>query len=134
MRSKSVSLGIVIKCRGLLLIYAVFIAANTTADTQVIHAGTLLAVPGQDPLSQQTIVIENGKIVDVKDGFIEIKAINENAELIDLSSSFVMPGLMDMHVHQKPPSQRYVSGLPLSQKVSPNEGNPSHPNLCGATL
>jgi len=99
MGSKSVSLGIIIKCRGLLLIYAVFIAANTTADTQVIHAGTLLAVPGQDPLSQQTIVIENGKIVDVKDGFIEIKAINENAELIDLSSSFVMPGLMDMHVH-----------------------------------
>ena len=99
MGSKSVSLGIIIKCSGLLLICAVFIAANTMADTQVIHAGTLLAVPGQDPLSQQTIVIENGKIVDVKDGFIEIKAINENAELIDLSSSFVMPGLMDMHVH-----------------------------------
>ena len=99
LESKSVSLGIANRGRGLLLICAVLIAVNTMADTQVIHAGRLLAVPGQDPLSQQTIVIENGKIVDVKDGFIGIEAINENAELIDLSSSFVMPGLMDMHVH-----------------------------------
>jgi imidazolonepropionase-like amidohydrolase len=74
-------------------------AIQVKADTQIIHAGTLLAVPGQEPLFNQTIVIENGKIVDVKDGFIEVTAINENAELIDLSSSFVMPGLMDMHVH-----------------------------------
>ena len=74
-------------------------AMQVTADMQIIHAGTLLAVPGQAPLFNQTIVIENGKIVDVKDGFIEVAAINENAELIDLSSSFVMPGLMDMHVH-----------------------------------
>ena len=99
LESKSVSLGIANRGRGLLLICAVLIAVNTMADTQVIHAGRLLAVPGQDPLSQQKIVIENGKIVDVKDGFIGIEAINENAELIDLSSSFVMPGLMDMHVH-----------------------------------
>jgi imidazolonepropionase-like amidohydrolase len=74
-------------------------AMQVTADTQIIHAGTLLAVPGQEPLFNQTIVIENGKIVDVKDGFIEVAAMNENTELIDLSSSFVMPGLMDMHVH-----------------------------------
>ena len=88
-----------------ILSYAVVVAIyllsamQVTADTQIIHAGTLLAVPGQEPLFNQTIVIENGKIVDVKDGFIEVTAINENAELIDLSSSFVMPGLMDMHVH-----------------------------------
>jgi imidazolonepropionase-like amidohydrolase len=74
-------------------------AMQVRADTQIIHAGTLLAVPGQEPLFNQTIVIENGKIVDVKDGFIEVAAMNENTELIDLSSSFVMPGLMDMHVH-----------------------------------
>ena len=91
--------------RGLFLSYLAFIimalitGKSVMADTQVIHAGTLLTVPGQAPLSNQTIVIENGKIVDVKDGFIEVAAINENAELIDLSSSFVMPGLMDMHVH-----------------------------------
>lgn len=91
--------------RGLFLSYLAFIimalitGKSVMADTQVIHAGTLLTVPGQAPLSNQTIVIENGKIIDVKDGFIEVAAINENAELIDLSSSFVMPGLMDMHVH-----------------------------------
>ena len=35
----------------------------------MIHAGTLLAIPGQKPTSNQTIVIENGMITAVHDGF-----------------------------------------------------------------
>ncbi len=69
------------------------------AQTQVIHAGELLAVPGQAPEKQQTIVVENGKIISVKKGFISPESIAKDAKFIDLSSSFVMPGLMDMHVH-----------------------------------
>ena len=76
-----------------------FLSSAVFADTQVIHAGTLLAVPGEKPLTKRTIVISDGKITQVKKGFIEVKSINENATLIDLSTSFVMPGLMDMHVH-----------------------------------
>ena len=69
------------------------------ADTQVIHAGELLAVPGNSTLKKQTIVITDGKISQIKKGFITPASIDINATFVDLSKSFVMPGLMDMHVH-----------------------------------
>ena len=69
------------------------------ADTQVIHAGELLAVPGQAPLKQQTVVIVDGKITQVQQGFVAAESIDKTAQFVDLSNSFVMPGLMDMHVH-----------------------------------
>ena len=72
---------------------------NLLAQTQVIHAGTLLKVAGEKPLSKQTLVITDGKITSIKKGFVSASDINKDATLIDLSSSFVMAGLMDMHVH-----------------------------------
>ena len=68
-------------------------------DVTVIHAGELLAVPGAAPLKDQTLVIEDGKITDVRDGYVDAAEFGEDADLIDLKSSFVMPGMMDMHVH-----------------------------------
>jgi imidazolonepropionase-like amidohydrolase len=65
----------------------------------VIHAGELLAVPGQAPKKNQTIVIEDGRIKEVRDGFVAASEFGGDAQLVDLSHSFVMPGLMDMHVH-----------------------------------
>ncbi len=75
------------------------ISTTVLAQTQVIHAGELLAIPGKAPLKKQTVVIENGKITDVKKGFVSPSKFGKDAELIDLSKSFVMPGMMDMHVH-----------------------------------
>jgi len=72
---------------------------NAAAQIQVIHAGKLLTVAGQKPLTKQTIVIDNDKIISVKSGFINATEFAKDAKLIDLSSSFVMAGLMDMHVH-----------------------------------
>jgi imidazolonepropionase-like amidohydrolase len=69
------------------------------ADTQVIHAGELLAVPGKSTLKKQTIVITDGKIIQIEKGFVAPTSIDKNATFVDLSKSFVMPGLMDMHVH-----------------------------------
>jgi imidazolonepropionase-like amidohydrolase len=70
-----------------------------SAETLLIHAGELLAVPGDRPQSRQTIVVEGERIVDVVDGFAEASAYGSDARVIDLSDQFVMPGLMDMHVH-----------------------------------
>ncbi|MEP5762988.1 MAG: amidohydrolase family protein [Halieaceae bacterium] len=75
------------------------LAAIAQADTRVIHAGTLLAVPGQKPATQQTVVILDGRISQVFDGYLDASQFSNDAELIDLRDSFVMPGLMDMHVH-----------------------------------
>ncbi len=78
---------------------AIFFSTTIAAQVQVIHAGKLLAIPGEKPLTKQTIVVDEGKIIAVKKGFIAANKIDKDAKLIDLSKSFVMPGLMDMHVH-----------------------------------
>ena len=80
---------------------ALLLTATTlvNAETLLIHAGELLAVPGERPKSRQTIVIEGQRIVEVVDGFSDASAYGAGARVIDLSDQFVLPGLMDMHVH-----------------------------------
>ena len=73
-------------------------APTLAAETTVIHAGTLLAVPGEAPLTEQTVVIQDGRISLVTDGYQEPGEYGADSA-IDLKNSFVMPGLMDMHVH-----------------------------------
>ncbi|OUR62312.1 Xaa-Pro dipeptidase [Colwellia sp. 39_35_sub15_T18] len=82
-----------------LLALSLFSSFNLLAQTQVIHAGTLLQVAGEKPLTKQTIIISDGKISSIQKGFVSAEKIAKDAQLIDLSSSFVMAGLMDMHVH-----------------------------------
>lgn len=82
-----------------LLAMAVLTSSTLLAQTQVIHAGTVLAVAGEKPLTKQTLVITDGKITKIVNGFVKAGSVAKGAQLIDLSSSFVMAGLMDMHVH-----------------------------------
>jgi imidazolonepropionase-like amidohydrolase len=53
----------------------------------------------QKPLVKQTMVIRNNIIEQIKKGYIAPADIDANAKLIDLKDQFVLPGLMDMHVH-----------------------------------
>ena len=68
------------------------------ADTTIIHAGELLTVPGEQPLREQTIVVTDGRITAVVAGYADPAAYDQ-AAVVDLKNQFVMPGLMDMHVH-----------------------------------
>lgn len=61
-----------------------------------IHAGALLDRPGQAPRGNSTIVVRDGKVAEVRDGFAPPPA---GATLVDLSKQFVLPGLTDLHVH-----------------------------------
>jgi len=71
------------------------LAGTASADVTLIHAGKLLAVPGSAPASNMTIIVEDDRITGVQKGFVEA----EDATVIDLRDKFVLPGLMDMHVH-----------------------------------
>ena len=75
------------------------ISLSTAAEINVIHAGSLLAVPGERLLRERTIVVEGEYIREIRQGFADPSAFGGNATLIDLSDAFVLPGLMDMHVH-----------------------------------
>lgn len=74
----------------------------------LIHAGTLLAVPGKPPRQQMTVIVRNDRVAAIAPGFIATPpdmAPGSTVEVIDLSDRFVMPGLMDAHVHlQSEPS------------------------------
>jgi imidazolonepropionase-like amidohydrolase len=62
----------------------------------VIHAGTLLDRPGRPPRQRASIIVRGGRIEAVQDGFVPVPA---GGRLIDLSDRFVLPGLIDSHVH-----------------------------------
>ena len=70
--------------------------STTSAKTKVIHAGFLLADPDTQPKSAQSILIEGERITAVSGGFI---GPPPGSELIDLRKKFVLPGLIDCHVH-----------------------------------
>jgi len=69
--------------------------------TTIIHAGTLLAVPGEAPGTRQSIIVRSGKIVEIREGYTQAADIHAEGEvrIIDLSDRFVMPGFIDLHVH-----------------------------------
>ena len=78
---------------------ALFFSAGVAAEMVLIHAGTLLSVAGESPKTEQTVVINGERIVDVVDGYVSAEDFEGDARVVDLSDQFVLPGLMDMHVH-----------------------------------
>jgi imidazolonepropionase-like amidohydrolase len=86
----------------LLILSFIIFTGSLHAQTKVIYAGTLLAVPGTTPKTEQTIVVENGTIKEVRDGYLDIAQLGlERTEvtIINLKDKFVMPGFIDMHTH-----------------------------------
>ena len=71
-------------------------ASAAIAAPTYIHAGRLIAVPGKAPLGPSTIVVDNGRIVEIREGHAPPPA---GATAIDLRDRTVLPGLIDSHVH-----------------------------------
>ena len=86
---------------GCLLLCAVF--PIMAADWVVVYAGQLLAVPGKDVQSKRSIVIKDGLVQEVRKGDVTAKDIDMSRQdtltIHDLSGYFVLPGLIDGHVH-----------------------------------
>ena len=86
-----------------MVLLTLFVSPSAVAgEITLIHAGWLLAVPGASPVERQSIVIENDRIIQIADGFISGSELSDNAlpvRFVDLSQAFVLPGLIDSHVH-----------------------------------
>ncbi|MBO9713108.1 amidohydrolase family protein [Sphingomonas sp.] len=85
-------------------------APDTPAPKTVyVQAGALLDKPGGAPRGPSTVVIRDGRIAEVRDGFVAPEA---GATLVDLRSAFVLPGLIDLHVHL------FSEGDPMKERLN----------------
>lgn len=75
---------------------AATIASGAVAAPTYIHAGKLMDVPGKAVRGPSTIVVDQGRIVSVSDGYQPAPA---DATTVDLTDMTVLPGLIDSHVH-----------------------------------
>jgi imidazolonepropionase-like amidohydrolase len=80
----------------LALLAATALGASASAQTLFVQAGKLLADPATGKVeTARTVVIENGKVVRIVDGYVA----EPGGKVVDLKDSFVLPGLIDSHVH-----------------------------------
>jgi imidazolonepropionase-like amidohydrolase len=80
----------------LVTVISLALAQSICAESIAIHAGHLVDTAAGSVLTDQVILIEDGKIQSIApdDG-----SVVEAETVIDLSESWVLPGLMDAHVH-----------------------------------
>ncbi len=82
------------KTTGAVLLLLAF-GGHTHAAT-IIHAGRLIDGRDPTPHGAMSLVIDGGRIVAVREGYVEAAP---DDTLIDLRQTTVMPGWMDMHTH-----------------------------------
>ncbi len=70
------------------------VSAAPTAT--LVRCGHLIAVAGQEPKHNVTVVIRGGKVEEIKPGFTFSEP---GAKEVDCKEMWVLPGLVDCHVH-----------------------------------
>ncbi len=73
--------------------------AESAAPVTLIHAGAVLASPGERPELEQTVIIQDGHIVSVRAGWLGADGFQGSVTIVELPDAFLMPGLGEMHVH-----------------------------------
>jgi imidazolonepropionase-like amidohydrolase len=71
------------------------VALPAAAKDVVVHAGRLIDGVSKTPRTQVSIIIHDDRITGVEPGFVS----PAGAEIVDLSNSTVLPGLIDCHDH-----------------------------------
>eukprot|EP01035_Chromulina_nebulosa_P016363 gene16363-21687_t len=70
--------------------------AFAQTPTTFVQAGRVLIDPASGKVeTAKTLVIQGGKVVRIADGYVA----EPGGKVIDLKTSFVLPGLIDSHVH-----------------------------------
>lgn len=81
-------------------------AAAQAPQTTFVQAGRVMIDPASGKVeTAKTLVIQGGKVVRIADGYVS----EPGGKVVDLKTSFVLPGLIDSHVHltsQSNPNQR----------------------------
>jgi len=87
---------------GLLVLLAFVAPAHAADRLQIVHAGQLLDQPDKPARGPSSLLIRNDKVESVRDGYVDaagFELVPAGVEMIDLREYFVLPGLIDSHVH-----------------------------------
>ena len=71
---------------------------NAAGENLVIEDVVLIDGTGRRPLSQVSILVQDDRIIEIKRGKFSQSRRN-NAQVINGAQKYLVPGLMDMHVH-----------------------------------
>src|SRR3954453_15107243 len=74
---------------------ALSVAASAQAETYAVQAGRLIVDAAQPERGNSTVIVENGRIARIDNGF----TAPAGAIVVDERNRTVMPGMTDVHVH-----------------------------------
>lgn len=81
------------------LILLSLFSLNIYSQDLYLHCGKLIDTENGTVLTEKTIVVSGTKIKSILDGYVE--SLSPEDSTIDLTTSTVMPGLIDLHVHME---------------------------------
>ena len=90
-------------CYSLLMSLSISVSAEEVFEATIIYAGHVLAIPGQEVLERQSIVVRDNIITQLSAGDLhatDIELPTVSVRIIDLGNAFLLPGLIDSHVHR----------------------------------
>lgn len=79
-----------------ILLPVLLLSVPSFAQKTLLHCGSLIDTKKGEIRKNVTVTVEKNKITEVKPGFT--KAAPDET-IVDLSRKYVLPGLIDMHVH-----------------------------------
>ena len=68
-----------------------------------------------DSLKPATVVVEDGKVVEVLDGLVEVEGVEH---VVDVGDDIIMPGLVDSHVHINEPGRTDWEGFSTATRAA----------------
>jgi imidazolonepropionase-like amidohydrolase len=101
--------------RKIFFIFLSLISINAFSQTYFIHCGRLIDGVSNQVQPEMTVIVVGNKITEIRKGFIPGEG---GAQVIDLKTKTVMPGLMDAHVHLsgETSKNRYTENFTLNDE------------------